>query len=151
MGGCVSSSSRSNCSSGNGEKDPFPCLGIGVFRQNRIKKTFSDHHAAPQNLQLIPNRIIMNGKRRSSCIFTQQGCKGINQDAMIAWEVSSSTSFWFEYFNLEMVNVSWIWKKLDKQLLFVLLNSCFCVKFYLRLSQTQWINKNIHLYKWGSI
>ncbi|KAH9792501.1 putative protein phosphatase 2C 52 [Citrus sinensis] len=28
----------------------------------------------------------MNGKSRTSCIFTQQGRKGINQDAMIVWE-----------------------------------------------------------------
>lgn len=38
------------------------------------------------NLVSIPNRIIGNGKSRSSCIFTQQGRKGINQDAMIVWE-----------------------------------------------------------------
>ncbi|KAI3787968.1 hypothetical protein L2E82_00501 [Cichorium intybus] len=34
----------------------------------------------------MPNRIFTNRKSQSSCIFTQQGRKGVNQDAMIVWE-----------------------------------------------------------------
>ncbi|XP_031381137.1 probable protein phosphatase 2C 52 isoform X1 [Punica granatum] len=87
MGGCVSTSSRSTCSSrSNGETVPPSCLGIGFCGQKRTKRTFSEHHVAHQHLPSIPNRIFMNGKSRTSCIFTQQGRKGINQDAMIVWE-----------------------------------------------------------------
>ncbi|XP_024991575.1 probable protein phosphatase 2C 52 [Cynara cardunculus var. scolymus] len=68
MGCCVSTSSRG----GGGKK--------------RTKRTFSDHVSAFQHTSSIPNRIFANGKSRSSCIFTQQGRKGINQDAMIVWE-----------------------------------------------------------------
>jgi len=50
------------------------------------KRGFSDRMVSLHNLVSIPNRIIGNGKSRSSCIFTQQGRKGINQDAMIVWE-----------------------------------------------------------------
>lgn len=64
------------------------CLGMRLCGWKRNKRTFSDHIATLQHLSSIPNRIVMNGKSRSSCIFTQQGRKGINQDAMIAWEVS---------------------------------------------------------------
>ncbi|KAH0908353.1 hypothetical protein HID58_031674 [Brassica napus] len=88
MGGCVSTSSKSTCSSwSNGEKPmPRPYLGIGCCVSKRAKRTFSDHIVSLQNLASIPNRIITSGKSRSSCIFTQQGRKGINQDAMIVWE-----------------------------------------------------------------
>ncbi|CAN8295757.1 unnamed protein product [Cochlearia groenlandica] len=76
MGGCVS---KSTCS--NEETMYRPCLGMGCCGSKMGKRMFSDH-----NLVSIPNRIINNGKSRSSCIFTQQGRKGINQDAMIVWE-----------------------------------------------------------------
>ncbi|KAL3574465.1 hypothetical protein D5086_025078 [Populus alba] len=86
MGACVSTS-RSTCSSkSNGEPVPPPCLGIGFCGQKRTKRTFSDHLVTLQHLPSIPNRVFTNGKSRTSCIFTQQGRKGINQDAMIVWE-----------------------------------------------------------------
>ncbi|KAK4368541.1 hypothetical protein RND71_012333 [Anisodus tanguticus] len=80
MGGCVSTSNRSSRS--NGERVSPECLGIRM----RIRKTFSDHVTTLQHLSSIPNRIFKNGKSRTSCIFTQQGRKGINQDAMVVWE-----------------------------------------------------------------
>ncbi|CAI0549843.1 unnamed protein product [Linum tenue] len=87
MGACCSTSTRSTCSSrNNGEKGPSPRLGIRFCGQKRTKKTVSDHTMTLQHLASIPNRIFANGKSRSSCIFTQQGRKGINQDAMIVWE-----------------------------------------------------------------
>ncbi|CAN4103341.1 unnamed protein product [Withania somnifera] len=57
-----------------------------MFSRKRIRKTFSDPVTALQHLSSIPNRIFKNGKSRTSCIFTQQGRKGINQDAMVVWE-----------------------------------------------------------------
>ncbi|KAJ6758124.1 PROTEIN PHOSPHATASE 2C 52-RELATED [Salix koriyanagi] len=86
MGTCVSTS-RSTCSSkSSGEPVTPPCLGIGFCGQKRTKRTFSDHLVTFQHLPSIPNRVFTNGKSRTSCIFTQQGRKGINQDAMIVWE-----------------------------------------------------------------
>ncbi|CAI9089472.1 OLC1v1024055C1 [Oldenlandia corymbosa var. corymbosa] len=86
MGGCVSTSSHSTCSSGsNGEKLSQTCLEMSIFGRKRTR-TFSDHIAKLQHLASIPNRIFTNGRSRTSCIFTQQGRKGINQDAMIVWE-----------------------------------------------------------------
>lgn len=87
MGACVSTSSRSTCSSrSNGETAPPSCLGTLIRGQTRTKRTFIDHVVTLQNLSSIPNRIFTNGKSRTSCIFTQQGRKGINQDAMVVWE-----------------------------------------------------------------
>ncbi|XP_076933229.1 putative protein phosphatase 2C 52 [Bidens hawaiensis] len=68
MGCCVSTSSRDF----GGKK--------------RTRKTLSDHMNAFQHSSSVHNRIFANGKSRSSCIYTQQGHKGINQDAMIVWE-----------------------------------------------------------------
>ncbi|XP_057461208.1 probable protein phosphatase 2C 52 [Actinidia eriantha] len=69
MGGCISTSYQSSCYSSKGNR-----------------KTFSDHVTTLQHLSTVPNRILANGKSRTSCIFTQQGRKGINQDAMIVWD-----------------------------------------------------------------
>ncbi|KAK3023392.1 hypothetical protein RJ639_044725 [Escallonia herrerae] len=86
MGCCISTSSRSSCSSrSNGETVSPSCLRI-VCGRTKSKRTFSDHITTLQHLASLPNRIFTNGRSRSSCIFTQQGRKGINQDAMIVWE-----------------------------------------------------------------
>lgn len=37
----------------------------------------------------VPGRICTNGSSRIACLYTQQGKKGVNQDAMIVQEVSS--------------------------------------------------------------
>ncbi|KAL6561592.1 hypothetical protein OROMI_017193 [Orobanche minor] len=89
MGGCVSVSSQSTCSSrSNGDRiSPSSCFWIDVLRCKRIsRKTVSDHYTTLQHLSSAPNRILTNARSTSSCIFTQQGRKGINQDAMIVWE-----------------------------------------------------------------
>ncbi|XP_073118482.1 probable protein phosphatase 2C 52 [Henckelia pumila] len=86
MGGCVSISSRSTCSSrSNGETASSSCLWMDMIRHKR-RRTFSDHVTTLQHLSSVPNRIFTNGRSHTSCIFTQQGRKGINQDAMIVWE-----------------------------------------------------------------
>ncbi|GAA0184431.1 protein phosphatase [Lithospermum erythrorhizon] len=87
MGGCVSTSSESTFSSrSNAESTSRSCFGISMSARKRTRRTLSDHVNSLQNLSSIPNRIFSNGRSRSSCIFTQQGRKGINQDAMIVWE-----------------------------------------------------------------
>ncbi|KAL4348207.1 hypothetical protein GQ457_17G005280 [Hibiscus cannabinus] len=79
MGGCISASSH-------GEVASLTCFDVGCCGSKRTKRSFLDHVIGLQHLPSVPNRIFTNGKSRSSCIFTQQGRKGINQDAMIVWE-----------------------------------------------------------------
>lgn len=81
MGCCVSTSDRIN-----GDAGSSSCLDLGLCCQKKERKTLSDHVVSLHKLSSLPNRIFANGKSRSSCIFTQQGRKGINQDAMIVWE-----------------------------------------------------------------
>ncbi|KAJ8628532.1 hypothetical protein MRB53_021839 [Persea americana] len=78
MGGCFST-----CSSGG--KNSTLCPPIRP-RRNRTKGLFPERVINLQQLPSVYSRISTNGKSRSSCIFTQQGQKGINQDAMVVWE-----------------------------------------------------------------
>ena len=41
-------------------------------------------------LHRIPKRLFVNGSSEVASLFSKQGKKGINQDAMIVWEVSFS-------------------------------------------------------------
>ncbi|XP_023534167.1 probable protein phosphatase 2C 52 [Cucurbita pepo subsp. pepo] len=87
MGICLSTGNQCSCNGGaNGERISGSCLGIRVSGRIERKRTFSDHTFSIQHLNSIPNRLVYNGKTRNSCIFTQQGRKGINQDAMVVWE-----------------------------------------------------------------
>ncbi|KAJ4914795.1 putative protein phosphatase 2C 1 [Raphanus sativus] len=78
MGGCLSKS--------NEEPMYRPCLGMGCCGSKMGRRTSSGRIVSLNNLVSIPNRITSNGKSKSSCIFTQQGRKGVNQDSMIVWE-----------------------------------------------------------------
>lgn len=85
MGGCLSIGNRIR--SGGGESSS-PWARSGSQRARRTKGSVSEQVITLQQLPSIPNRIVVNGRSKTSCIFTQQGRKGINQDAMIIWEVS---------------------------------------------------------------
>ncbi|KAL0306158.1 UNVERIFIED_CONTAM: putative protein phosphatase 2C 6 [Sesamum radiatum] len=45
--------------------------------------------AEEQALRQIPGRLFANGASRIASLYTQQGKKGTNQDAMIVWEYKS--------------------------------------------------------------
>ncbi|RWW06746.1 hypothetical protein GW17_00029905 [Ensete ventricosum] len=44
--------------------------------------------AEEDELDRVPGRMFLNGASEAACLYTQQGRKGTNQDAMIVWEVS---------------------------------------------------------------
>ena len=46
-------------------------------------------------LHLISGRMFLNSASKVACLYTQQGKKGINQDAMLVWEVSFSVYNFF--------------------------------------------------------
>lgn len=83
MGSSLSTGNQSSC---NGERVSGSCLEIGVCDRIERKRTFSDHVFSLHHLNSMSSRLVFNGKTRNSCIFTQQGRKGINQDAMVVWE-----------------------------------------------------------------
>ncbi|XP_062187521.1 probable protein phosphatase 2C 64 [Phragmites australis] len=74
MGNCVASGGTTLTAAGAGGED-------GRRRGRRWK--------APREEQLgaVPGRIFSNdGRSRTAAVFTQQGRKGINQDAMLVWD-----------------------------------------------------------------
>lgn len=86
MGSCFSVESRS----------PHPTSpSSSSFRKNRknSRKRFGSSFEYWRNepLHRIPGRIFLNGSSQFASLFTQQGKKGTNQDAMIVWEVRSLT------------------------------------------------------------
>lgn len=85
MGSCLSAESRS----------PLPgSPSLGVRKRKNSKKRFSSSRSSSfeyrkdDHLSKIPGRLFYNGATELASLFTQQGKKGTNQDAMIVWEVS---------------------------------------------------------------
>ncbi|XP_021734367.1 probable protein phosphatase 2C 33 [Chenopodium quinoa] len=84
MGSCLSAESRSPLPGS-------PSAGLGVRRKKNAKKRFGSRgnsfdHRKDEYLYKIPGRLFFNGSTEVASLFTQQGKKGTNQDAMIVWE-----------------------------------------------------------------
>ncbi|WOH15320.1 hypothetical protein DCAR_0934857 [Daucus carota subsp. sativus] len=80
MGSCLSTESRS----------PVPNSPGSRKRKNSRKKLGSRNSSfeskREEQLYRIPGRMFLNGSSDVASMFTQQGKKGTNQDAMIVWE-----------------------------------------------------------------
>lgn len=61
--------------------------GGGLFDRKAVS---GEGDGAAEELLLVPGRMCINGASEVACLFTQQGKKGTNQDAMIVWEVNLS-------------------------------------------------------------
>ncbi|OIT38502.1 PREDICTED: probable protein phosphatase 2C 33 [Nicotiana attenuata] len=71
MGSCFSFESRS----------PVPGPSVSATKRKSSRKWSTE-----EQLQGIPGRMLLNGSSEVASLFTQQGKKGPNQDAMIVWE-----------------------------------------------------------------
>ncbi|KAG4922523.1 hypothetical protein JHK82_051496 [Glycine max] len=84
MGSCFSAESRS----------PHPnSPNSSSFRKSKSNskkrlgsRTSSFEYWRNEPLHRIPGRIFLNGSSQVASLFTQQGKKGTNQDAMVVWE-----------------------------------------------------------------
>ncbi|WOK95415.1 putative protein phosphatase 2C 66 isoform X1 [Canna indica] len=62
-------------------------LGGGGGLSGRLPLGASDgYEIAEEELHRLPGRLFLNGACEVACLYTQQGKKGTNQDAMIVWE-----------------------------------------------------------------
>ena len=59
-------------------------------RQTRRLRTSSFDSKTELKLHRVPGRLFLNGSSEVASLFCKQGKKGINQDAMLVWEVSPS-------------------------------------------------------------
>ncbi|RWW12251.1 hypothetical protein GW17_00024092 [Ensete ventricosum] len=84
MGSCLSSDGRSSDS-----RPSSPAAGARRHRRGprRRPRGLSEEE---QQLHGIPGRMFFNGASSAASLFTQQGKKGTNQDAMIVWELCAS-------------------------------------------------------------
>ncbi|KAL9255131.1 putative protein phosphatase 2C 33 [Drosera capensis] len=82
MGSCLSAESRSPL--------PGSPSALGVKKNYSSKRRYGSKSALDNkkddHLQRIPGRRCLNGATESASLFTKQGKKGTNQDAMIVWE-----------------------------------------------------------------
>ncbi|KAG8390741.1 hypothetical protein BUALT_Bualt01G0115100 [Buddleja alternifolia] len=81
MGSCLSSESRS----------PRPGSPMGVRKRKGSKRRMGSRNSSfdyrrEEQLHRTPGRLFLNGSNNIASLFTQQGKKGTNQDAMIVWE-----------------------------------------------------------------
>ncbi|KAM2892862.1 hypothetical protein COP2_010966 [Malus domestica] len=85
MGSCLSVESRSPLP--NSPSSP----SYEVRRRKSSKKRMGSRNSSfdyrrEEQLHRIPGRMFLNGSSEAASLFTQQGKKGTNQDAMIVWE-----------------------------------------------------------------
>lgn len=84
MGSCLSAESR----------NPHPGSPSAVIRKRKTTKkrpasrNSSFDYKREEMLHRIQGRMFLNGSSEVASLFTQQGRKGTNQDAMIVWEVN---------------------------------------------------------------
>ncbi|KAL0403375.1 UNVERIFIED_CONTAM: putative protein phosphatase 2C 33 [Sesamum radiatum] len=81
MGSCLSGESRS----------PLPGSPMGVRKRKGSKRRLGSRNSSfdyrrEEQLHRTPGRMFLNGSSEIASLFTQQGKKGTNQDAMIVWE-----------------------------------------------------------------
>ncbi|KAK9673482.1 hypothetical protein RND81_12G170200 [Saponaria officinalis] len=86
MGSCLSA-----------ETPGSPSAALGVRRRRNSKKRFGSRSSSfdfkkDEHLLKIPGRLFFNGSSEIASLFTQQGKKGTNQDAMLVWENFCSRS-----------------------------------------------------------
>uniref|UniRef100_A0A1D1ZC62 protein-serine/threonine phosphatase n=1 Tax=Anthurium amnicola TaxID=1678845 RepID=A0A1D1ZC62_9ARAE len=86
MGSCLSSDGQ------RGSPTSAEAAASGASRKQRrgVKKRQGGRNSfdskRDEQLHRIPGRMFLNGASSMASLFTQQGKKGINQDAMIVWE-----------------------------------------------------------------
>lgn len=83
MGSCLSADGRRSPISYSPASSKKPKRPLNNKKQGRSSSFVSRRD---EQLRKIPGRIFLNGATDAASIFTQQGKKGTNQDAMIVWE-----------------------------------------------------------------
>lgn len=65
---------------------PTSAVGIKKKKSRRVSRNSSFNKCKEEQLRKTPGRLFLNGSSEAASLFTQQGKKGTNQDAMIVWE-----------------------------------------------------------------
>ncbi|XP_074579495.1 putative protein phosphatase 2C 33 isoform X2 [Curcuma longa] len=84
MGSCLSADGRSNSSTPSSPSSP--ASGTRRSRRGSRRRPQRSSSRREEQVHRIPGRMFLNGASAVASLFTQQGKKGTNQDAMIVWE-----------------------------------------------------------------
>ncbi|XP_050236034.1 probable protein phosphatase 2C 66 [Mercurialis annua] len=86
MGSCYSRGRRNE----SGEVEQSNAMSASSPKKHKWKKKAAGGGGGGGGdeslLNHIPGRMISNGTSKAACLYTQQGKKGTNQDAMLVWE-----------------------------------------------------------------
>ncbi|RZS27358.1 hypothetical protein BHM03_00060809, partial [Ensete ventricosum] len=95
LGSCLPSDGQSGGSSPSSPASP----ASETRRHRRGPRRRPRGSPEEEQIHGTPGKMFLNGATSAASLFTQQGRKGINQDAMIVWEVclTSSVLFGFEH------------------------------------------------------
>lgn len=74
---------------------PTSAVGVKKKKSRRVSRNSSFNKCKEEQLRKTPGRLFLNGSSEAASLFTQQGKKGTNQDAMVVWEVSPSNSSYY--------------------------------------------------------
>ncbi|KAF2298154.1 hypothetical protein GH714_015947 [Hevea brasiliensis] len=86
MGSCYSSMGKRGMDENGAVEQTTAASGASPKRHRWKKKSVGDDGGDESVLSQIPGRMSMNGASKIACLYTQQGKKGTNQDAMLVWE-----------------------------------------------------------------
>lgn len=89
MGSCLSAESRSPMATSPSSPGWGPRRRKTSKKKSASRNSSFDYRREDPALHRIPGRIFLNGSTEVASLFTQQGKKGTNQDAMIVWEVTT--------------------------------------------------------------
>ncbi|KAH9289984.1 hypothetical protein KI387_034101 [Taxus chinensis] len=87
MGSCASVNKKAN------EEQDSSCMPTLRWRKRHLEAL--NYYSAEDGDPNFSKRMCSNGASKVACVFTQQGRKGVNQDAMVVWEdfLSDDTIF----------------------------------------------------------
>ncbi|XP_068645261.1 probable protein phosphatase 2C 33 [Aristolochia californica] len=85
MGSCLSADGRSSISYSSSSASGTHKLRKNSWKRQGFRGSSFDSKRE-EELHKVPGRIFLNGATSIASLFTQQGKKGTNQDAMIVWE-----------------------------------------------------------------
>lgn len=91
MGSCLSWDGSSAVSYTTAPSSPSSSSSLKGDNSRKIRRNSS----LEMWLHRIPGRIFLNGSADNASLFTRQGKKGINQDAMVFWEVNITLFYFF--------------------------------------------------------
>lgn len=97
MGSCLSAESRSPMATSPSSPGWGPRRRKTSKKKSASRNSSFDYRREDPALHRIPGRIFLNGSTEVASLFTQQGKKGTNQDAMIVWEVTTYLSPLLQY------------------------------------------------------